>query len=52
MPRIASVYESKPERLPPDFTDVLSSTLRDDLRAAPLHDENLAVEGARRRQDR
>ncbi len=48
MPRIASAYDSKPERLPFDFTDVLTAIApRALFVVAPLHDDNFNVYGVR-----
>lgn len=48
MPRIADVYEMKPERMPFDFTEVLAAIApRACLAIAPLHDDNFEVEGVR-----
>ena len=46
MPRIASVYDMKPERMPFDFTDVLEAIApRAVFVSAPLHDDNFDVSG-------
>lgn len=46
MPRIASVYESKPEKMPFDFTEVVAAFApRPFLASAPLHDSNFEVSG-------
>ena len=48
MPRIATTYELKPERMPFDFADVLSAIApRALFVVAPLHDDNFAVDGVR-----
>jgi acetyl esterase/lipase len=48
MPRIASVYESRPEKVPFDFSEVVSCFApRAFLACAPLHDDNFEVSGAR-----
>ena len=48
MPRIASAFDSKPERLPFDFTDVLAAIApRAVFVVAPLHDDNFNVDGVR-----
>ena len=46
MPRIASVYDMKPERMPFDFADVLEAIApRAVFVSAPLHDDNFDVTG-------
>jgi len=46
MPRIATVYDMKPERMPFDFTDVLEAIApRAIFVSAPLHDGNFDVSG-------
>ncbi len=48
MPRIESKFELKPERMPFDFTDVLSAIApRAVFVVAPLHDDNFEVSGVR-----
>src|SRR5581483_2671126 len=48
MPRIASRYESKPEKMPFDFSDVLTAIApRAVFVVAPLHDDNFEVSGVR-----
>ena len=48
MPRIASVYEMKPEKMPFDFTEVVAALApRAFLASAPLHDDNFEVSGVR-----
>jgi fermentation-respiration switch protein FrsA (DUF1100 family) len=48
MPRIETKYELKPERMPFDFTDVLSAIApRAVFVVAPLHDDNFEVSGVR-----
>jgi dienelactone hydrolase len=48
MPRIASVYESKPARLPFDFTEVVAVFApRAFLASSPLQDDNFEVSGVK-----
>src|SRR5262249_11137455 len=48
MPRIASVYESRPEKVPFDFSEVVACFApRAFLACAPLHDDNFEVSGVR-----
>jgi pimeloyl-ACP methyl ester carboxylesterase len=48
MPRIASVYELKPEKMPFDFPEVVASFApRAFLACAPLHDDNFEVSGVK-----
>jgi dienelactone hydrolase len=48
MPRIASRYESKPEKVPFDFPEVVAALApRAFLASAPLHDDNFEVSGVR-----
>jgi dienelactone hydrolase len=48
MPRIATVYDRKPEKMPFDFTEVVAALApRAFLASAPLHDDNFAVAGVR-----
>jgi len=48
MPRIASVYDSKPHKMPFDFPEVVASFApRAFLASAPLHDDNFEVSGAK-----
>jgi dienelactone hydrolase len=48
MPRIASVYQSKPDKVPFDFQDVVAALApRAFLASAPLHDDNFEVSGVR-----
>jgi pimeloyl-ACP methyl ester carboxylesterase len=48
MPRIASVYGMKPERMPFDFGEVVAAFApRAFLPIAPLHDDNFEVSGVR-----
>jgi pimeloyl-ACP methyl ester carboxylesterase len=48
MPRIASVYELKPEKVPFDFPEVVAGFApRAFLASAPLHDDNFEVSGVR-----
>jgi hypothetical protein len=48
MPRIASQYGSDPDRMPFDFTDLVSALApRAFLAVAPLHDDNFEVSGVR-----
>lgn len=48
MPRIASVYENKPEKMPFDFTEVVASFApRAFLASSPIHDGNFAVDGVK-----
>jgi dienelactone hydrolase len=46
MPRIASAYELKPEKMPFDFTEVVAAFApRAFLASAPKHDDNFEVSG-------
>jgi dienelactone hydrolase len=48
MPRIASVYELKPEKVPFDFPEVVAAFApRAFLASAPLHDDNFEASGVR-----
>jgi dienelactone hydrolase len=48
MPRIASIYEMKPEKMPFDFPDVVAALAPCAfLASAPLHDDNFEVSGVR-----
>jgi dienelactone hydrolase len=48
MPRIASVYEMKPEKMPFDFTEVVGALApRAFLASSPLHDDNFEVSGVK-----
>jgi dienelactone hydrolase len=48
MPRIASVYELKPEKVPFDFPEVVAAFApRAFLASAPVHDDNFEVSGVR-----
>jgi dienelactone hydrolase len=48
MPRIASVYEMKPEKMPFDFTEVVAALApRAYLASSPLHDDNFEVSGVK-----
>jgi dipeptidyl aminopeptidase/acylaminoacyl peptidase len=48
MPRIRSVYQLKPEKMPFDFTEVVAALApRPFLAIAPTKDDNFAVEGVR-----
>jgi dienelactone hydrolase len=48
MPRIASVYEAKPEKMPFDFTEVVAALApRAFLASSPLHDDNFEVSGVK-----
>ena len=48
MPRIASVYEMKPEKMPFDFSEVVAAFApRAFLAVAPLHDDNFEVSGVK-----
>lgn len=48
MPRIASVYQMKPERMPFDFTDVLAAIApRAVFVSAPVKDDNFEVSGVK-----
>jgi acetyl esterase/lipase len=48
MPRIASLYEMKPEKVPFDFPEIVASFApRAFLAIAPLHDDNFEVSGVR-----
>jgi dienelactone hydrolase len=48
MPRIATVYDSNPKKLPFDFPEVVAALApRAFLASAPLHDDNFEVSGVR-----
>jgi len=48
MPRIATAYDLKPEKVPFDFPDVVAAFApRAFLASAPLHDDNFEVSGVR-----
>jgi len=48
MPRIASVYEMKPEKMPFDFTEVVAALApRAFLASAPIQDDNFEVSGVK-----
>jgi pimeloyl-ACP methyl ester carboxylesterase len=48
MPRIASKYEMKPEKMPFDFPEVVAALApRAFLASAPLHDDNFEVDGVK-----
>jgi dienelactone hydrolase len=48
MPRIASVYELNPEKMPFDFTEVTAALApRAFLASSPLHDDNFEVSGVK-----
>jgi len=48
MPRIVSAYESRPEKVPFDFPEVVACFApRAFLASAPLHDDNFEVSGVR-----
>jgi predicted dienelactone hydrolase len=48
MPRIASVFELKPEKMPFDFPEIVATFApRAFLASAPLHDDNFEVGGVR-----
>jgi dienelactone hydrolase len=48
MPRIASVYDMKPEKMPFDFTEVVAALApRAFLASAPIHDDNFEVSGVK-----
>ena len=48
MPRIASLYDMKPEKMPFDFTEVVAAFApRAFLASAPIHDDNFEVSGVR-----
>jgi hypothetical protein len=48
MPRIASVYQMKSEKVPFDFTEVVAALApRAFLASAPLHDTNFEVSGVK-----
>jgi dienelactone hydrolase len=48
MPRIAAVYQSKPEKMPFDFPEVVAAIApRAFLASSPLHDHNFEVSGVR-----
>jgi dienelactone hydrolase len=48
MPRIASVYDSKPEKMPFDFPEVVAAFApRAFLANSPIHDDNFEVSGVK-----
>ena len=48
MPRIASVYQLRPEKMPFDFTEVVAAFApRAFLASAPIHDDNFEVSGVK-----
>jgi dienelactone hydrolase len=48
MPRIEKVFDLKPEKMPFDFTDIVSALApRAFLASAPLHDDNFEVSGVK-----
>jgi dienelactone hydrolase len=48
MPRIASAYDLKPEKVPFDFTEVVAALApRAFLASSPLHDDNFEVSGVK-----
>lgn len=48
MPRIAEVYDLRPEKMPFDFTEVVAALApRPFLAIAPKHDHNFAVDGVK-----
>jgi hypothetical protein len=48
MPRISTLYESKPERMPFDFSEVVAAFApRAFLASAPVHDGNFEVTGVK-----
>ena len=48
MPRIRSVYQLRPEKMPFDFTEVVAALApRPFLASAPVHDRNFAVQGVK-----
>jgi len=48
MPRIAAVYDLKPEKMPFDFTEVVAAIApRAFLASAPIHDDNFEVSGVK-----
>jgi acetyl esterase/lipase len=48
MPRIASVYEMKPDKMPFDFTEVVAALApRAFLASSPTHDDNFEVSGVK-----
>jgi dienelactone hydrolase len=48
MPRVASVYQFKPEKMPFDFPEVVAALApRAFLAVAPLHDDNFEVSGVK-----
>src|SRR5262249_54842302 len=48
MPRIASIYDSKPEKMPFDFTEVVAALApRAFMANSPLHDDNFEVSGVK-----
>jgi len=48
MPRIASVYNLRPEKMPFDFTEVVAALApRAFLASAPIHDDNFEVSGVK-----
>lgn len=48
MPRIANVYQMKPQQMPFDFTEVVAALApRAFLASAPIHDDNFEVSGVK-----
>jgi pimeloyl-ACP methyl ester carboxylesterase len=48
MPRIRSMYELKPEKMPFDFTEIVAALApRPFLASAPIHDDNFEVQGVK-----
>jgi dienelactone hydrolase len=48
MPRIASVYEMKPEKMPFDFTEIVGALApRAFLASSPVHDDNFEMSGVK-----
>lgn len=48
MPRIASVYENNPDRVPFDFAEIVAALApRAFLASSPIHDDNFEVSGVR-----
>jgi dienelactone hydrolase len=48
MPRIAAVYDLRPEKMPFDFTEVVAAIApRAFLASAPIHDDNFEVSGVK-----
>jgi hypothetical protein len=48
MPRIRSMYDLKPEKMPFDFTEIVAALApRPFLASAPTHDDNFDVEGVK-----